>query len=233
MLFGLFMFDWTILIVIPGFILTLWAQFKVKSTFSRYTQDLLPGYMTGAAVARRMLDANGLSHIPVELVHGYLSDHYDPRAQVLRLSEGVHDNPSAAAIGVAAHEAGHAIQYARHYAPVVLRTRLVPVTNIASGASWIFILLGILLGSLGSTFLVIGIVLFSVTTLFQLVTLPCEFNASGRAMAALSASGYYTREELSGARRVLSAAALTYVAALLTSVLQLLRLVLILGRNRR
>lgn len=216
-----------------SFLLALFAQWRVSSTFRRYGRVGTAAGMNAAQVARMILDQNGLHHVRIERVRGHLSDHYDPRAQVLRLSEGVHDNPSAAAIGVAAHEAGHAIQYARHYAPVVLRTRLVPVTNIASGASWIFILLGILLGSLGSTFLVIGIVLFSVTTLFQLVTLPCEFNASGRAMAALSASGYYTREELSGARRVLSAAALTYVAALLTSVLQLLRLVLILGRNRR
>ena len=220
-------------LLILSFVLALYAQLKVSSTFRRFSRTPTAAGMSVAHVARMILDSRGLRHVRIERVRGHLSDHYDPRSQVLRLSDGVYDNPTAAAIGVAAHEAGHAIQYAEGYFPVKLRTRLVPVTSFASGASWIFILLGLLLGTLGQVFLLIGIVLFSVTTLFQLVTLPCEFDASRRAMTVLSGSGYFTRDELRASRKVLSAAALTYVAALLTSMLQLLRLLLIFGSRDR
>ena len=162
MLFGWSWFDWTILIVIPGFLLTLWAQFKVKSTFSRYTRDLLPTYMTGAAVARRMLDANGLSHIPVEIVRGHLSDHYDPRRKVLRLSEAVYHGNNVAAVGVAAHEAGHALQDARGYVPLRFRIALVPVCNIGSNLAMPLFFIGLLMAGLSVfadwTVVVVGLV---------------------------------------------------------------------------
>ena len=230
MFFGLFMYDWTILIVIPGFILTLWAQFKVKSTFSRYTGDLLPTYMTGAAVARRMLDANGLSHIPVEIVRGHLSDHYDPRRKVLRLSEAVYHGNNVAAVGVAAHEAGHALQDARGYVPLRFRIALVPVCNIGSNLAMPLFFIGLLLAGF-STFadwlMLAGIAAFALSVFFQLVTLPVEFNASRRALNCLEGSGTMTNEQLKGSRKVLSAAAMTYVAALAVGLLSLLRLLLI------
>ena len=230
MLFGLFMFDWTILIVIPGFLLTLWAQFKVKSTFSRYTGDLLPGYMTGAAVARRMLDANGLSHIPVEIVRGHLSDHYDPRRKVLRLSEAVYHGNNVAAVGVAAHEAGHALQDARGYVPLRFRIALVPVCNIGSNLAMPLFFIGLLMAGLSvfaDWLMLAGIAAFSLSVFFQLVTLPVEFNASRRALHCLEGSGTMTNEQLKGSRKVLSAAAMTYVAALAVGLLSLLRLLLI------
>ena len=230
MLFGWFWFDWTILIVIPGFLLTLWAQFKVKSTFSRYTRDLLPTYMTGAAVARRMLDANGLSHIPVEIVRGHLSDHYDPRRKVLRLSEAVYHGNNVAAVGVAAHEAGHALQDAHGYVPLRFRIALVPVCNLGSNLAMPLFFIGLLMAGL-STFadwlMLAGIAAFSLSVFFQLVTLPVEFNASRRALRCLEGSGTMTNEQLRGSRKVLSAAAMTYVAALAVGLLSLLRLLLI------
>ncbi|MBO5326808.1 MAG: zinc metallopeptidase [Clostridia bacterium] len=230
MLFGWFWFDWTILIVIPGFLLTLWAQFKVKSTFSRYTRDLLPTYMTGAAVARRMLDANGLSHIPVEIVRGHLSDHYDPRRKVLRLSEAVYHGNNVAVVGVAAHEAGHALQDAHGYVPLRFRIALVPVCNLGSNLAMPLFFIGLLMAGL-STFadwlMLAGIAAFSLSVFFQLVTLPVEFNASRRALRCLEGSGTMTNEQLRGSRKVLSAAAMTYVAALAVGLLSLLRLLLI------
>jgi Zn-dependent membrane protease YugP len=230
MFFGLFMYDWTILIVIPGLLLTLWAQFKVKSTFSRYTQDLLPGYMTGAAVARRVLDANGLSHIPVEIVRGYLSDHYDPRHKVLRLSEAVYHGNNVAAVGVAAHEAGHALQDARGYVPLRFRIALVPVCNLGSNLAMPLFFIGLLMAGISAFadwLMLAGIAAFALSVFFQLVTLPVEFNASRRALNCLEGSGTMTNEQLKGSRKVLSAAAMTYVAALAVGLLSLLRLLLI------
>ena len=230
MFFGLFMYDWTILIVIPGLLLTLWAQFKVKSTFSRYTQDLLPGYMTGAAVARRVLDANGLSHIPVEIVCGYLSDHYDPRHKVLRLSEAVYHGNNVAAVGVAAHEAGHALQDARGYVPLRFRIALVPVCNLGSNLAMPLFFIGLLMAGFSAFadwLMLAGIAAFALSVFFQLVTLPVEFNASRRALNCLEGSGTMTNEQLKGSRKVLSAAAMTYVAALAVGLLSLLRLLLI------
>jgi Zn-dependent membrane protease YugP len=230
MLFGLFMFDWTILIVIPGFLFTLWAQYKVKSTFSRYTQQRLPGYMTGASVARRILDANDLTHVPVEMVRGHLSDHYDPRRKVLRLSEAVYYGNNVAAVGVAAHEAGHALQDVRGYVPLRFRIALVPACNLGSNLAMPLFFIGLLLAGFSAFadwLMLAGIAAFSLSVFFQLVTLPVEFNASRRALRCLEGSGTMTNEQLKGSRKVLSAAAMTYVAALAVGLLSLLRLLLI------
>ena len=217
-------------------LISVYAQFKVSTTFRKYSRVATASGRTAAQVAREILDRNGLRNGGRERVGGHLSDHYDPRANVLRLSDSVYSSPSAAAIGVAAHEAGHAIQHAEEYLPIRVRSRLVPITNFASRASWIFIFLGILLyglSVLGDWVLLIGVGLFAVTTLFQLVTLPCEFNASRRALSAMDGMGYFSRRELSDAKRVLSAAAMTYVAALIVSILQLLRYLTLLNRRRR
>lgn len=231
MLFGLFYFDWTILLVIPAFIFSLWAQFKVNSTYEKYSKIPTRRGMTGASAARQILDANGLSHVRIEHIRGNLNDHFDPRANVIRLSDAVHDSKSAAAIGVAAHEAGHAVQYAKHYAPIKLRAAIIPVTRFGSMLSIPLFLIGLLFAS--DALMLGGIVLYATIALFQLVTLPVEFNASRRAMNALTASGTLVEEELSAARQVLSAAAMTYVAALATSLVTLLRLIILAGGRRR
>lgn len=231
MLFGLFYFDWTILLVIPAFIFSLWAQFKVNSTYEKYSKIPTRRGMTGASAARQILDANGLSHVRIEHIRGNLNDHFDPRANVIRLSDAVHDSKSAAAIGVAAHEAGHAVQYAKHYAPIKLRAAIIPVTRFGSMLSIPLFLIGLLFAS--DALMLGGIVLYATIALFQLVTLPVEFNASRRAMHALTASGTLVEEELSAARQVLSAAAMTYVAALATSLVTLLRLIILAGGRRR
>lgn len=209
--------------------LAIYAQFKVSSTFNKYSDVYTASGRTGAEVARMMLDQNRLYHVRIERVGGHLTDHYDPRSEVLRLSEEVYSSSSAAAVGVATHEAGHAIQHATEYFPLKLRSAMVPATSFASRFSWLLIMLGALFtvfgGILGYYMLLFGIGLFAVTTLFQLVTLPCEFNASKRAMGALREMGFYSSRELSMSRKVLSAAAFTYVAATLVSLLQLLRLV--------
>lgn len=230
MIFGLFSFDWTILLVIPGFILSLWAQIKVKSTFSKYSTVYTARGLTGAGAARRILDANGLYHVRIEQISGSLTDHYDPRANVIRLSAAVYSYTTPAAIGVAAHEAGHAVQYAKNYAPIKLRASLIPLTNIGSGLAMPLFFIGLIFAS--EALMLLGIILYSAIALFQLVTLPVEFNASSRAMSALRSSGMLNGTELKGARKVLTAAALTYVAALLTSLLTLLRLLLLANRRR-
>lgn len=235
MFFG-FWWDWTLILLIPGLLLTLWAQYKVKSTYHQYSAVQAPYGMTGAAVARRILDSNGLHHVPVELVPGHLSDHYDPRSKVLRLSESVYHSNSVAAVGVAAHEAGHALQDAKGYIPLRFRIFMVPVCNIGSHLAMPLFFLGILFG-LGSLFgdwlALAGIAAFSLSVFFQLITLPVEFNASRRAMHCLSGSGTMSKEQLSGSRRVLNAAAMTYVAALAVGILSLLRLLLIFGSRQR
>ncbi|MBQ1261264.1 MAG: zinc metallopeptidase [Clostridia bacterium] len=221
---------------IAAVILTVYAQIKVSTTFKRFSHVYTGRGMTAAEVARRMLNDNGLSHVRIERVGGNLTDHYSPREEVLRLSDSVYDSSSASAVGVAAHEAGHAIQYSENYFPVKLRSALVPVTNFASRGTWILIFLGVLFyyTTIGYYLMLVGVGLFAVTTLFQLVTLPCEFDASKRALASLEATGNYTRQELRASKKVLSAAALTYVAALLVSVLQLMRLIVrFSGRRRR
>lgn len=225
------------ILCILAILFALWAQFKVQSTFRRYSSFYTNG---GAAstVARRILDDAGLSHVGIERIQGSLTDHYDPRSQVLRLSDTVYDSSSAAAVGVAAHECGHAIQHATGYFPLRLRAVLVPAVSFASRFNWIVIMLGVLFMAfdayLGYYVVLLGLGLFLVTTVFQLVTLPCEFNASRRALSALGAMNRYTEDELSVSRKVLFSAALTYVASLLVSLLQLLRLaVRFLGRGRR
>lgn len=229
-MFGLFYLDWTLLIVIPGFLLTLWAQFKVKSAYTKGAQQQLPAYMTGASVARRILDANGLQYVPIEITRGHLSDHYDPRGKVLRLSEAVYHGNNVAAVGVAAHEAGHALQHAKGYVPLRLRMAIIPACNIGSNLAMPLFFIGLLLAGLSTLadwLMLAGIAAFSLSVLFQLVTLPVEFNASRRAMRCLDGSGTMTDTQLKGSRRVLTAAAMTYVAALAVGLLSLLRLLII------
>ncbi len=231
MLFGLFYFDWTILLVIPAMIFAFWAQIKVQSTYKKYSSYPTRRGMTGAMAARRILDENGLSHIRIEHIRGSLNDHFDPRANVIRLSDAVHDSKSAAAIGVAAHEAGHAVQHAKGYAPMKLRAAIIPATRFGSMLAIPLFFIGLIVAS--DYLMLAGIVLYALIALFQLVTLPVEFNASARAMKVIRSSGMLTGEEATAARQVLTAAALTYVAALVTSLATLLRLVLLAGGRRR
>ena len=238
MFFGLFWGDWTILIMIPALIFSLWAQSKVNSTFKKYAKVRNRRGLTGADVARRVLDANGLHHVNIERVHGHLTDHYDPRANVIRLSDSVYASTGIAALGVAAHEAGHAVQHAVGYTPIKLRTAIIPLTRFGSFMAMPLFIIGMLfagasyLGNdIGAILMMAGILFFSFSTLFQLVTLPTEFNASARAMKALE-GGILASDELPAARSTLSAAAMTYVAALATSLASLLRLILIFNRRR-
>ena len=240
MLFGLFRGDATILILIPAMIFAIWAQINVNSTFKKYSQVKNMRGLTGAAAARRILDANGLQHVTIEHIGGELTDHYDPRANVIRLSDSVYASTSAAAVGVAAHEAGHAIQHSVGYAPIKLRTAIIPMTRIGSMLSMPLFLIGLLFGGsaylaggLGDILMLTGIVLFSFSTLFQLVTLPTEFNASSRALAVLRDGGILYDAEIDAASKVLRAAALTYVAALASSLASLLRLILLFSGSRR
>jgi len=230
MLFGWFYYDWTVLIVLPALIFTFWAQIKVNSSFNKYSQVRTSRGITGAMAARRILDAYGLSNVRIEKVRGSMTDHFDPRTNVVRLSDTVHDVSSVAALGVAAHEVGHAIQYARGYAPIKIRAAIIPATRIGSTLAMPLFIIGLFLAS--DPLILFGIVLYSLVTLFQLVTLPVEFNASSRAMKTLEGQGILYGEELSGARSVLTAAAMTYVAALATSLLSLLRLITIANRRR-
>ena len=220
--------------------ISLFAQIKVQSTFSKYNKIFSTKGHTGFSAARQILDQNGLSHVRIETVAGHLTDHYDPRANVIRLSESVASSYSVAAIGVAAHECGHAIQYAEQYKPIVFRNAIVKSTNFCSRISFLLILVGVLItamsetsGNLGTTFIYLGILAFSAVAFFQLVTLPVEFNASRRALAIINHQKILTSEERAGARKVLTAAAMTYVAALVVSLLQLLRLIAIFGNRRR
>lgn len=239
MFFGLFWGDWTILIMIPALIFALWAQSKVNSTFNKYAKIRNRRGMTGADAARRVLEANGLYHITIERVHGHLTDHYDPKAGVIRLSDAVYASTGIAALGVAAHEAGHAVQHAVGYAPIKFRTAIIPLTRFGSVMAMPLFILGLVFSGgsylgygIGTLFMITGILFFSFSTLFQLVTLPTEFNASTRAMKALEDGGLLASDELPAARATLSAAALTYVAALATSLASLLRLILIFNRRR-
>ena len=234
MLFGWFYYDWTILLVLPAMIFSLWAQFKVNSTFQKYSRERTRSGKSAADAARAMLDANGLYSVRIGRVHGHLSDHYNPKDKTLYLSDSVYDSCSAAAIGVACHEAGHALQDAKAYAPLRLRMSIIPVCNFGSRLAMPLFLIGLLFaGDFGWSFMVAGIACFSLATLFQLVTLPVEFDASRRALAGMRESGIFDSEELSASRRVLSAAAMTYVAALATSLLSLLRLLVIASGRRR
>lgn len=230
-------FDWTyVVLVLPCLLLSLWASANVNSTFKKYSHQYSQRRLTGAEAAQRVLRANGVSCVRIERVNGNLTDHYDPRTNVIRLSDGVYSSTSTAAIGVACHEAGHAVQYATAYAPIKLRAAIIPITNFGSKLAMPLILLGLLF-SMFSTYsdllIYLGIACFGLSLVFQLVTLPVEFNASRRAMAAISEGGLLTQEEQAGARKTLTAAALTYVAATAVSLAQLLRLVAIFGNRRR
>lgn len=216
--------------VLPAVLVALFAQIYLKSTFNSYRGKYNARGYTGAQVARKLLDDNGLSAISIERVEGELTDHFDSNGQVVRLSASTYDSQSVAALGVAAHEVGHAIQYKEEYTPIKIRSALVPVTNIGASLSFPLILVGLFLSA--DPLIYIGIALYSLMTLFQLVTLPVELNASNRAMVALTGSGILFEEEAKGARKVLTAAAFTYVAALLVSLVQLLRLIAIFGRRR-
>ena len=225
-------FDWTYLMVLAGAILSMAASAKVNSTFQRYAKVRSMSGMTGAQVARKILDRNGLNNIPVEHVSGNLSDHYDPSAKVLRLSDSTYNSVSVAAIGVAAHECGHAIQHKEGYGPLKLRTAIVPAANIGSRLGVPIILLGLFFGGGGSFLVNLGIWVFSLAVLFQIVTLPVEFNASNRALVMLEDYGVLGSDEKRKAKSVLSAAAMTYVAAAASSILQLLRLIILFGGRR-
>lgn len=230
-------FDWTYLVlVLPCVLLSLWASSNVNSTFKKYSQQYSTRRLTGAEAARRVLSANGVHGVRIDRVSGNLTDHFDPKTNVIRLSDSVYDSTSTAAIGVAAHEAGHAVQYAQDYAPIKLRAAIIPLTNFGSKLAMPLILIGLLLSfaeGFSFFFVYLGIACFGLSLIFQLVTLPVEFNASRRAMAAIEEGELLTIEEQKGAKKTLKAAALTYVAATATALAQLLRLILLFGNRRR
>ena len=230
--YGYYYYDPTYMLIVISALISLFAQFLVNSRFSKYSRVRSRSGMTGAQAAERILQSQGIYDVAIQRVSGKLTDHYDPRNKTLNLSDAVYASTSVAAVGVAAHECGHAIQHARGYAPMSFRSALVPVANIGSQLSWLFIILGIFFGG-SHTLIMIGILMFSAAVLFQLVTLPVEFNASGRALKLLSETGILQKDEVSDTRKVLSAAALTYVAAATTAVLQLLRLLRLFGGNDR
>lgn len=230
-------FDWTyVVLVLPCLILSLWASSSVNSTFQKYSNQLSRRHVTGAQAAERVLRANGVFGVRIERISGNLTDHFDPKSNVIRLSDSVYDSTSTAAIGVACHEAGHAVQYAQNYAPIKFRAALVPITNIGSKLSIPLILIGIALNVLGEFsyfFVYLGIACFGLSVLFQFVTLPVEFNASRRALNAIRDTELLTTEEQKGAQKTLRAAAMTYVAATATALAQLLRLIIRFGGRRR
>ncbi len=225
-----YMDEYYILLVVPALIISMLAQFLVKSTFNKYSKIGSSKNMTGAEVARYMLKVNGIIDVQVMQVKGNLTDHYDPRNKVLRLSDATYASTSVAAIGVAAHETGHAIQHDVKYGPLALRSSLVPVANIGSSAGPYIAVLGLFLGM--SVIINIGLLMFAAAILFYLITLPVEFNASSRAIAALDSSGLLIGNELKSAKKVLNAAAMTYVASALVAVASFIRLLLIAGQRR-
>ena len=230
-------FDWTYLVlVLPCILLSLWASSNVNHTFKKYSRQYSSRRLTGAEAAQRVLMANGVRGVRIERVSGNLTDHYDPKTNVIRLSDSVYSDTSTAAIGVACHEAGHAVQYAENYAPIKIRAAIIPLTNFGSRIAMPLILAGILmtfLGSFSDTLVYLGIAAFGMSLVFQIVTLPVEFNASRRAMQAIESANILTEEEQRGARKTLKAAALTYVAATAVALAQLLRLILLFGGRRR
>ena len=235
-MYGYYGYYWdpTYVLVVIGAIICLLASARVKGTFNKYNQVRSASGMTGAQAAERMLRMSGIYDVTVQHVSGNLTDHYDPRNKTLNLSDPVYNSTSVAAIGVAAHECGHAIQHQRNYVPLTLRSAIVPVANIGSTLAWPLILIGLLFNSqMGHNLIMIGIIAFSFAVIFQLVTLPVEFNASSRALHFLNDTGMLSHEELRSTRKVLKAAALTYVASAAAAILQLLRLVILFGGNRR
>lgn len=235
-LYSLYVDPIYVFILIPTMILSIWASINVNRTFEKYSKVRSSTGMTGADAAGRVLRANGVYDVKIDRVRGKLTDHYDPRNNTIYLSDAVYDNTSCAAIGVAAHEAGHAVQHAKKYLPIKIRSAIVPITNVGSKLAIPLILLGIIMAGMAEEYIAIayaGVICFSLSTVFQLVTLPTEFNASRRAISTIESSGLLSRDEQSGAKRVLTAAALTYVAALAVSLVQLLRLLLIVGGSSR
>ena len=230
-------FDITyVILVLPFVILSIWASSNVNSTFRRYSQQHSIRRITGAQAAQRVLSANGVSGVKIERIAGNLSDHFDPRTNVIRLSDDVYNSTSTAAIGVACHEAGHAVQYAQSYGPIKLRAAIIPVTNIGSKLAMPLILLGVLLSVFSEysyALIYVGIACFALSLIFQLVTLPVEFNASNRALRAIEDGNILTEDEQKGAKKVLRAAAMTYVAATAVALMQLLRLLMIFGGGNR
>lgn len=225
-----------LIFMLPALLLGLWAQAKVKHTFNKYNKISNSRGMTGAQAARMVLDKNGLSYVRIERVSGQLTDHYDPRDNVIRLSSPVYNSTSIGAVGVACHEAGHAVQHAEEYTPIKLRNAIIPVCNIGSSVGPILIIIGCLFAGnqFGRSLIFFGILLYSLIAVFQLITLPVEFDASGRALTIIRDSGMFADEDYRGAKKVLSAAAMTYVAALITSVMQILYYaVRFLGAGRR
>lgn len=222
---------WYLILVVPTIIIAFFAQMRVNSSFNKYSKLKSRIGLTAADVTRRILDSNGLYNVSVERVNGKLTDHYDPRSNVIRLSDSVYNSTSVAAIGVAAHEAGHAVQHATDYTPIKVRNAIVPIANFGSSIAPILIIMGIIFSF--EPLILFGTILYSAIAVFQLVTLPVEFNASGRAIKTLSSMGILSAEELVGSKKVLSAAAMTYMAALLTTFANLLRFILLARRNDR
>ena len=235
--YGYYGFDWTYLyLVLPCLILSMWASSNVNSTFKKYSRQFSRRGLTGAEAAQRVLSSNGVSGVRIERVSGNLTDHFDPKTNVIRLSDSVYGSTSTAAIGVACHEAGHAVQYALDYAPIKVRAAIIPLTNFGSRIAMPLILAGILFSTFGmfsDTLVYAGIACFGFSLVFQLVTLPVEFNASNRALAAIESGELLTDDELKGARKTLRAAAMTYVAATAVALAQLLRLIALFGGRRR
>ncbi len=225
--------DWTYILVIIGAVISMIASSRVNSEFKKFSRVASRSGLTGAQAAMELLHSQGIYDVSVQHIAGNLTDHFDPRNKTVSLSDPVYNSTSLAAIGVAAHECGHAMQHAKGYAPLAIRSALVPVANIGSTLSWPLIIIGLLIGGSPSTFLInMGIIFFMGALLFQIVTLPVEFNASARALRLLQSTGMMAQDEVSGSRRVLKAAALTYVAAVAASILQLLRLLAIANRRR-
>ncbi len=225
----MFFYDPTMILLIPAIIVTIIAQYKISQSYRKYSQIQSYRGLTGEQAAREILNANGIYDVDIEMVRGHMTDHYDPRAKVLRLSRDVFYGSSIASIGIAAHEVGHAIQHNRSYAPLILRNKIVPAVNFGASFSWLLFFMGLILSV--RPLLVFGIILFSFTVIFQLVTLPVEFNASSRALKSIVSLNLLNGEEVRGARNVLSSAALTYVAAALMAIMNLLRLIALADRE--
>lgn len=229
-----YFYDPTMIFALIGLVISLIASFRVNSTFNKYSRVMSNSGMTGAMAAERILHSQGIYDVSIERVSGKLTDHYDPRSKVLRLSDSTYGSNSVAAVGVAAHECGHAIQHAKGYAPLAVRSTLVPLASIGSNLGYILVIAGLLFSAgAGDILITVGLIAFSMAVLFQIVTLPVEFNASGRALKLLEQQGILGSEELKGTRKVLGAAAMTYVAAAATAILQLVRLIIIAGGRRR
>ena len=230
----MYYYDWSYMLLLPAIIFTMYAQFKVQGNFKKYSNVRAMRGLTGAQAARRMLDAAGLNDVAIEQIRGSLTDHYDPRYRVLRLSQTVYGVNSVAAVSVACHEAGHAIQHEEEYIPLLMRNNIVPIVNFASQLSWPLIVFGIILGAssgIGDMLFMIGVIAFLAVILFHAITLPVEFNASSRAMSHMESLGIIMDDEKRGARKVLSAAAMTYVASLAMAIMNLIRILALRNRD--